>query len=163
MTDEVQSSLQKLRKTVPQLNKISDEAAAVVQRIETLLRDKWSIGVAGEAQYDYRETASREGDDMEAVSVVEIRSLVFDRIGPQFRIGVETYVQTCADEPRLLKCLSSDTVAWDQCDRGTKLASFAVLPKLLANIAKNAESATEEAEKASKALGELLTALSAEK
>jgi hypothetical protein len=175
MTHEVQSSLQKLRKTVPQLNKISDEAAAVVQRVETLLRDKWSIGIEAEAEYGTSLPISYTNEDEDGRSSrrgtthkMVFKFLVFARIGTAFRIGVKTEEYTLNPETVQAKgivdsLLSSQTVAWDQCDRGTKLESFAVLPELLANIAEDAESAAGKVEKASATLGKLLTALSAEK
>ena len=159
MTDEVQSSLQKLRQTIPKLNKMSDEAAAIVQRVETLLRDEWSVGIHGYTLYERSVDTIEDGDV--SVSGEVLKALVFTRIEGTFRIGV------CIDEYRgedgAGGLISSVTVPWDQCDRSTKLASFAQLPQLLASMASKAERACQEVKVASKTMEQLLTAFSAEK
>jgi hypothetical protein len=146
----VQKSLKKLREIAPDLNKATDDAAKIVQEVETLLA-KLSIGITAEVRlYERQKTKS----------VSEYTSLAYCRVKGNFRIAVTVEKSTDFVDDRGCAARAWDTVSetpWAECQREAKLESFPKLPDLLEAIIKAAEEAKGKVDAAKQAVEKILS------
>jgi hypothetical protein len=114
-----------LRNLSPRLNATTDEAAAIVTAIETMLTDEFHLGVSAAVEFE-------DDDDF---------SLCYGRFDGRFRFYIE---ETDGD--------SVSSVAWQNASRENKLRAFEVLPALLDLLVDEAEVLMECADRATEVL-----------
>ena len=145
----VPNSLKKLQEIAPELNRVADSAAKIVQEVETMLT-KLGIGVSASALV---------GEFPKSPKVREITNLAYGRISGKFRIAVVVEKEVDYDAQGGGEYTASNTISetpWLECPRDVKLATFPFLPALLQELIKNAESAKANVEKAQEAIRALL-------
>lgn len=156
MTEELRESIERIRSLAPDLNKATDEAHAVVARVEKFL-DDCSIGVPAQVQFS--------DEDLEG-KLSRQKLLSYGRVDGKFRIAVTTTL--CLEEglssfgnPEYKWMPDDDNppVPWGSCPREVKLASFSSLPKLLQKIASEASSISEKADETAEAVRQILDAV----
>jgi hypothetical protein len=148
------SSLNKLRKMAPELNKAADDAAKIVQDVEATLT-QLNIGIPAEA-------------DVSGVSktkaVTEYVLLAYRRVKSNFRIAIVVERHTEFVNSEGFQDSAEETVSetpWLECPRDLKLESFPKLPALLEAIIKNATEAKEKVEKAQETIKQIFASSSA--
>jgi len=158
MTEELTSHMERIRSLSPKLNKATDQAAGIVDRIEKFLSDECSIGISAAIPFLDVSTGRK--------SLCEVSSLVYERIAGKFRVGivVQTYRENVTDlqtNSLTTESVKREVAAWSSADRETKLASFEKLPEMLKEIAEKAEKATASVGAAAKSAEAVLKALEA--
>ncbi len=154
MVQSLLKSMQRIREATPVLNKATDEAQAIVARVEKFL-DECSVGVHAHVQFsdeDVNEELSRQ------------RSLSYERVDGKFRIAVTTTacLEIETDGDPYTKCMPDEDnppVAWGSCPRHIKLASFGSLPGLLSRIAEEASGLSRKAGETTEAVKQILDEL----
>lgn len=154
MSEKLRESLSALRAVAPQLNKATDEAAAVVRAVEQLLGKELSLGIsARSSEFNTRIVEIEGSQNEEAV----VRShLAYGRVAGKYRLFVqEEAFHEGSGEP----LCRPEEIPWSSAPRETKLGSFAVLPELLASIASEAQRLASETAGTSEIIREFLAEL----
>lgn len=144
MTEPLRDQIAHLRVLSPQLNDVTDQASKLVQRVERLLVDELSIGIACSAP-----VLSEQND---AIGLTKHVTLDFDRFEGKFRLFVKT--KTLVDGS-----LDESWKLWGELPRDMKLLSFQRIPELLADLAAKVQKAIRETEGASRTILELVGAI----
>jgi len=141
MSDSLRASLEKLKKSTTQLNKITDEAAQLVIAVEAFLNRECSVGLE-----TYLQVASQAIDEH---GTEESTVLGYARWQGRFRIVV-----TIGIDPE-----ESQTKPWSEWDRETKLETVKKLPDLLQQIAADVDTHVAAAQQATATVADVLKAL----
>ncbi|MFH1108734.1 MAG: hypothetical protein V1790_06020 [Planctomycetota bacterium] len=160
MTEELKNHIERIRSLSPKLNEATDQAAAIVDRVEKFLSDECSVGIT--ARVRFTDAVEREAPRK---GLSETLYLVYERIAGKFRVGVavEWWGQKAVNfsisflTPERIK---REVTAWPSVDRETKLAAFEKLPEVLQEIAEKTEKATASVGAAAKSAEAILKALS---
>lgn len=144
MSNSIQHSLEKLRNIAPEMNRVADSSAQIVQAVESTLTNL-NIGI--EAAKVFRTTHKSE-------TVSEHTTLAYRRVKGAFRIAVVVERQTEVENDNFSGVCSEilSEVPWAECPRDVKLNSFPTLPGLLEKIVMESEDAKQKVEKAQKAV-----------
>lgn len=118
MPSPLNIALENLRDSSRELNSLTDQAAELVKRVEDFLNKKCSIGMSTYVEVD--------ADALGAW----VLYLAYERVDGRFRIAVDFEYTDDSDE--------FQTTAWSDCSRHLKLKTMEHLPKLLTEIAENA-------------------------
>lgn len=143
MTDSLNQSIDRIRTWSPRLNKITDEAAAVVARVEGFLNAECSVGIPAYVVHG-------EPNGRPAAGHIE---LCYCRVQGKYRIAVRGHY--CGTDDMI----DERTRPWASCPRDVKLRTIADLPKLLETIAGNITSATDQTREAIEAVNQVLEAI----
>jgi hypothetical protein len=144
MTDELRQQVARLRDLSPRLNRVTDEAAKIVQLVESLLNDECKIGMTAKVTLPYLPPTDPEE--------VEVQTrLVYGRLDGKYKL----YVAVVHVHPEGEEDVVSET-AWPSCTRDLKLWSFQYIPELLAQITERVDRAIQQTEGASKTISKLL-------
>jgi Lon protease-like protein len=131
-------AVESLRTLSPRLNSITDFANDLVREVEEFLNEECSIGISATV------SVARTSDGPEGLY------LEYRRVGPRFRVAV---VLT-DDEGNDIS-----VKPWSDSSRTDKLGTLPFLPKLLTEIAEEAEGQVARAEKAAQTVASTLAAL----
>src|SRR5581483_732598 len=138
------ASLSKLRQLAPILNKAADDAALVVNQVETFLSE-CGIGIEADSYEDFRVLSQSDP------------SLAYRRVNGKYRIAVVEYQCSNPDAEEDQRVWKEERViAWSEAPRAQKLDTFRLLPKLLSNIVEAAEGLRDHVERTQKIIDELL-------
>lgn len=135
--EDLQLAVAKLRALSPKLNSAVDQAQRVVLQIEHFLAHECQVAIQAEVPVAYNDKG------------IAIQLLRYGRVEGKFRVAL---VNTDGDSRFVSR-------AWTECDRSEKLASFAVLPKLVLAVTKAVEDQINATTKTSKTVGTLMAAL----
>ncbi len=153
MSEAIRDSLEQLRQLSPELNAATDQANAIIERVEKFLAEECSIGVPEEVEVSVVPYGLDHAIVEESPMGIGFRKaviLAYARCQGTYRFVVRTEKQIVdmteygPDDVRECEILSEQP--WAQCPREVKLETFAFLPELLQAIAAQA------AELASKAV-----------
>lgn len=156
MSVQIHASIAQLRASAPKLNEVTDNAARVVQRVEKFLNEELRVGLPISVTITGLEDAPN-------------LQLGYERHGNTFRVTVRetSYVWEGTEIARhpeydfpIVK--KSETTAWAECQRATKLQTFTYLPKLLEAIQDRVKREIMAASDAIITVDEILTALDGE-
>lgn len=144
MPERLSDQIAQLRAITPRLHAVTDEAARIVQIVETFLGEECKLGLA--AYYDFDHVDDRRG------ATVFCRSLEYGRIDGQFRLLIsEVDIDPETDERNSLS-----RTAWVNCTREMKLRSIEYIPDLLAAIGQKVRSTIKQTEEATVKVNALL-------
>lgn len=151
---DIPAILSGLRAATPKLNETTDKANEAVRRIERLLNDELKLGVQGEVVISSKHKTPK---------LREVMSLAYERHRGAFRIVVKrnegtTFVDERGHSDEAWKELES--TPWAECPRHIKLEAFETLPDLLKQVSATAKDLLDRTDSTSKAVDELLSALS---
>lgn len=165
-TVSLRESITSIRKLTPELNAASDQANAVVARVEKFLNDECRVGIPAEIQLK-EEIASR-GNQSNSVRRTYLRYARVSggkfRIAVEFRavgtetVGYENWNNTPSPVDEEFEVQESIT-PWAECARDVKLSTFPELPQLLSTLAANLDSMTKRTRGTVKTVNEILEAL----
>ncbi len=150
-----------LRTISPELNRITDEANALVQKVESLLASL-SLGIPA-AVHVRRESTCEAPDSQGLVTIRAVDVyLEYRRIDKKFGLAVvrtqSTRRQVNPDDGSVM-VQDLDVTPWASCSRDLKLESFAKVPDLIAAIAEKAGGYIERVKAAGDTVRELVKAL----
>ena len=131
MNEQLRESIELIRHHATGLNEVTDDAQAIVARVEKFLNE-CSIGLAADVEFDEVDAGPKTS---------RCRCLSYARVDGKYRIAVTTHLFLDHGEPQLNRYWSdpdNPPKSWGSCRRETKLASFKVLPELLTTIAEQA-------------------------
>lgn len=143
MSSSMLSSVEKLRKSVSELNKISNEAANLVASVEQFLNKECSVGIDASVLVSSEPICDDPGAPNEDTYIGYHRHL------GKYRITVST----CFDgEPGTSK-------PWSEWNREVKLETIKKLPELILEIADRVDQHIKNAKAENDKVSELLKAL----
>jgi hypothetical protein len=125
LSSNVQDSFRELAKTAKQLNFASDALGKYVGEIEKALR-ALNLGVAGWVTIE-------SFSDENGLSTLN-RELGFDKIGKQWSIGLQSYVQPEWDS----QWTHHEEWVFDEAPRAMRIKAIEHLPELIQELNKNA-------------------------
>jgi hypothetical protein len=137
--EDLQLAVAKLRALSPKLNSAVEQAQRVVIQIEHFLAHECQVAIQAEVPVAYNDKG------------VAVTLLRYGRVDGKFRIALTS---TDGDSRFVSR-------AWTECDRSEKLASFAMLPKLVLAVTKAVEDQINATTKTTKTVGTLMAALGA--
>lgn len=143
MSKNLPQSIEELRSSSGRLNKLTDEAAVVIKRVEDFLNKECSAGVQAYV------LVSKQSDDDE--QVIESQYLAYCRIGSRYRIAVVWEVNVEPD--------ARNEKPWSDCTRDDKIETLEKLPDLITEISKKLASKIKLAEKSLATASEVANAL----
>ena len=155
MTNDITTKLETLRGLAERTNRASDQASALVEKIETFLTDTIKIGVAAQVgPIDSRD------EEPAANGLPRARTyyLEYNRIsGDKFRIFVSTTLGEDGHDEYTegWKVVEQSQIRWASCSKQLKLKACAQLPELLSAVIENAEQLAIDAEAAHAASADL--------
>jgi len=149
MADMLRARLERLGDLAKRVNAATDEAARIVQGVESYLSDTIHLGVGAAITIDLDEDRD-EGNRSE-------KRLVYDRYGSKFRIFVLHDLDFQGVPDRQEKTL------WANCPRDVKLLAFNCLPALLDELAERLEGTLEQVKLNSETIQSLLPPLKEKK
>lgn len=157
MTESLRESIERIRGVAPSLNKATDDAQAIVSRVERFLNE-YSVGIPAQVQLDDVDVSKNSSRQ---------RYLSYERVDGKFRIAVTTYLvlETDDNDPFANKFMpdpENPPIAWGSCPRDIKLVSFNALPQLLREIAKEAYCTSQQAKETVETVRQVLTAIDGE-
>ncbi len=163
MSEQLKAALSTIRKCSPELNKVTDEANALAQRVESML-SALSLGIP--AAVHVKEESSGvildAGDESAGLRRKIDVYLEYRRIEKKFGIAV---VRTRSTERRdasgevQLSAEDLDVTPWASSPRDVKLDTFARFPDLISAIAERAGVYIERAKQAGETVRELVAAM----
>lgn len=148
MSNQLAHAVQRLHTASGRLNQLTDQAGEAIRTIEGYLNSACSVGIPIGIVIDTVDARDKAGNP---TGVQWIKTLVYRRIGKDYRIGVETGYDVDPD--------SWNTKPWSECDRDTKLQILTHLPQLITGLVDGIESKVSEAETALQSLMALLHTL----
>jgi hypothetical protein len=148
MSKKVRKAIDSLREISPHLNDATTAANQVVERVEQFLNEECSIGIPCWILAD-----KVKGDEGPAEQHIW---LGYDRVNGKFRIAVEHLVQHGGRQDNL------GPQPWASCPRDVKLTTLPKLPRLLEEIAEEAQKMAEKNDVAVAAVEEILGAMATE-
>jgi hypothetical protein len=140
MSDSLRASVERLKQSTAQLNKITDEAAQTVLAMEAFLNKECSVGIEA---YVLVASEPLEG------GVEESTVLGYQRWQGKFRITV-----TIGIDPE-----QTETKPWAEWNRETKLETVKKLPELLEKIAVAVDAHVLAAQQATETVAAALKAI----
>ena len=164
MTESLRESIERIRELAPVLNKATDDAQAIVARLEQFLSE-YRVGVPAKVKVDDMDVSK---------NISRQRYLSYERVDGKFRIAVTTHLACETDEvnhknninePFVIKFMpdpENPPIAWCSCPRDVKLVSFDALPELLRKIAKEAFCTSQQANNTVETVRQILTAVAGE-
>ena len=165
MTDELRQALQQIREATPKLNKATDEAAQLVKVVDDFLAEQ-GVGLPVQVIVESGETTKDEEEAEPYHS--ETLCLSYKRCGRdgKFHIAVEREFFAWRDcdgygEPDN-PTVSRDVDSWSLASREDKLKTFAELPELLTEIAKQVTNTVKSTVEATKAVERIREAIAIE-
>src|SRR5262245_52693989 len=125
MTKELREKLAALRAIAPALNKATDEATAIVEKVEHLLGQELNIGIRATSNAFECEDSIEidDDDDRTEWDIRKASMLAYGRVAGTYRIHVVTDVSR---KDRSFyrgdyETISSEQTPWNSCPRETKL------------------------------------------
>src|SRR5947209_6353375 len=115
MTERLRDQIAQLRAITPKLHAVTDEAARIVQVVESFLSDECRLGLTAHVNFDSH-FHQRDGSDY-------LWRLEYGRIDGQFRLIVSEIDSDPSGEE---SCLSR--TAWVNCTREVKLRTVEHIP-----------------------------------
>jgi hypothetical protein len=136
MTERLRDQIAQLRAITPRLHAVTDEAARIVQIVETFLGDECKLGLSAHVDFDHFHDQSG--------APIFCRRLGYGRIDGQFRLIVsEIDIDSHEEE---VTCTSR--TAWVNCTREMKLRTIEFIPDLFAAIGEKVQSTIRQTEDA---------------
>lgn len=135
--DDLQLAVAKLRALSPKLNSAVDQAQRVVLQIEHFLVHECQVAIQAEVPVVYNDKG------------IAVTLLRYGRVDGKFRVCL---TNTDGDSRFVSR-------AWTECDRSEKLASFALLPKLVLAVTKAVEHQIHSTTQTSNTVSALMSAL----
>ena len=162
MTGITLESIRRIRDLSPELNRVTDEANALVARVEKFLSEECSVGIPMHVAYQ-NEPLSVPGRGAESKRQDRTSSLCYERIDGKFRIGIRhrTTQEDYDDEigEAFGRTLHEKLIAWTSCPREEKLSAFDRLPMLISSIAARMEYISQSARQTSATVISVMRAL----
>ncbi len=140
MSDSLRASVDRLKQSTSKLNKITDEAAQVIQAVEAFLAKECSVGI------NVFVMVSEEADEH---GPPWFTHLGYERYQGKFRVTVSVGIDS----------EDSTTKPWSEWDRATKLETVKKLPALLEKIASVVDLHVSAAQEATGSVAEVLNSL----
>jgi hypothetical protein len=142
MSDVLKTSIDNLKRSTARLNKIADEASAIVLAVEAFLNKECNVGLETYVQVSSKLVDQERGE-------VELTILGYQRWNGKFRITVSVGID---DE-------SNTTKPWAEWDRDTKLETVIKLPELIDKTAAAVDERVNAAAEATTTVAQVLLAI----
>ncbi|MGA2497805.1 MAG: hypothetical protein ABSH20_08695 [Tepidisphaeraceae bacterium] len=163
MSEQLKAALRTLRKCSPELNKLTDEANALAQKVESLLLGL-SLGIP--AAVHVKEESCRvvpdTGNEPAGLRRKLDVYLEYRRIDKKFGIAVvrtQTTERRDDDGEVQVSAEDTDVTPWASSPRDVKLDTFARFPDLIGAIAEKAGAYIERAKEAGETVRALVAAM----
>jgi hypothetical protein len=141
MSDSLPASIEKLKLSTSRLNKITDEAAKVVQEVEAFLNKECSVGIETYVLV--------HSEPMNDHGLEEYTHLGYARWQGKYRIVVSVGCDHDQDE----------TKPWSDWNRAIKLETVKKLPELIERIANEVDAHVRAAQETTTAVTSILRAI----
>jgi len=142
MTERLREQIAQLRAITPQLHAVTDEAARIVQLVESFLGDECKLGLHAHVNFDRHDFD--DGSEF-------CRRLEYGRIDGQFRLIVSDVDTDPSGEE---SC--RNRTPWVNCTREIKLRTVEYIPDLLAAISQRVAFTIKQTQDATVKVNELL-------
>ena len=164
MTNELRQAIEQITEAAPRLNRATEEAARLVKMVDDFLAEQ-AVGLPVQVLVEPGRVAKIDEDELADRKELPYRAewlyLSYKRCSDgKFHIAVER--ELCAsrhpdinEELTAATTVSNDVVLWSSASRSDKLKTFARLPALVAEIARQLTDAVDGTTEATKAIEQL--------